>query len=251
MDSFPEVGYQINPYAVKTHWVWVTHQFSNTITYSIISFFILVLSNSTSDPMSRAGSYRACLTANCIAPDTKKQAVHLKVWGINGHYITRQGPGWQSPVLARCKLAPIRAGWTYLQELPWVLKATVWLGPCHTNSSLRFQQYTFLKITISSPPAGLSQPTSAIGAISHVFCNRGSICSQQAELSLIISLRNSTQSCKLYVNPLPSYLLLTMSREALPSSFWGTGCHVQSSAAPWNAAQSCAWVQLSEWVLLV
>lgn len=25
MDSFPELGYQINPYAVKTQWIWATH----------------------------------------------------------------------------------------------------------------------------------------------------------------------------------------------------------------------------------
>lgn len=102
--------------------------------------------------------------------------------------------------------------------------------PCHTNSSPRFEQYTFLKITenISSLLLVFHSPSVLCEQfLSHIFCKRGSICSQQAELSLYVWLCDSTQSHKSDVNSLPSYWLLITSRQALLSSFWGTGCCTQ------------------------
>lgn len=123
-------------------------------------------------------------------------------------------------------------------------------GPSHTNSSPRFQQYTFLKITenigslllVFHNPSVLREQF-----LSHAFCNRGSICSQQAELSLDIWLGDSTQFCKFNAFIFTSYNVQTgfafqSLRHKLP--------HAESSATPWNVAQSCAWALRSGWISL-
>lgn len=97
MDSFPDLDYQINPCAVKTQWIWVTHQFFNTITSNFISFFfVLILSKSLDEHMSRGGSHRVQPQPTALHY-THGLPGHLQLWAVN-----RQGRDqkaqWQSSV---------------------------------------------------------------------------------------------------------------------------------------------------------
>lgn len=184
MDYFPEPDYQINPHAVKTQWLWVTHSFLNAVTHSTISsFFVLTLSKTMDGHGSGEGSYRTRPVANSLH-HTHKQAVCLEVWGMNGHCTERRG---QSPSLGRCKLATFRPGqaslrsciycskppfnldnwvqqWFNYWSIPWVLRP--WWHRQFPRGFSNAQPFLKLPKNVISLLLVFHRPLSAMWAIS-------------------------------------------------------------------------------------